>query len=39
MNLSVVQVYALTNSYDDERVEEFYELIEKTLITIQKKIL
>ena len=34
MNLSIVQVYAPTNSYDDETVEEFYELIEKTLITI-----
>ena len=37
MNLSVVQVYATTNSYDDETVEEFYELIEQTLITIPKK--
>ena len=37
MNLSVVQVYALTNSYDDETVEEFYELIGKTLITIPNK--
>ena len=37
MNLSVVQVYAPTNSYDDETVEEFYELIENTLITIPKK--
>ena len=37
MNLSVVQVYAPTNSYDDEIVEEFYELIKQTLITIPKK--
>ena len=37
MNLIVDQVYATTNSYYDETVEEFYELIEQTLITIQKK--
>ena len=37
MNLSVVQVYAPTNSYDDETIEEFYALIEQTLITITKK--
>ena len=37
MNLSVIQVYTQTNSYDDETVEEFYELIEQTLITIPKK--
>ena len=37
MNLSVVQVYALTISYDDETVEEFYEPIENTLITIPKR--
>ena len=37
MNLSVVQVYAPINSYDDETVEEFYELIEQTLINIPKK--
>ena len=36
MNLSVVQVYAPTNSYDDETMEYFYELIEQTLITIPK---
>ena len=33
MNLSVVQVYAPANSYDDDTVEEFYELIEQTLIS------
>ena len=37
MHISVVQVYAPTNSYYDETVEEFYELIEQTLITIPKK--
>ena len=37
MNLSVVQVYAPINSYDVETVEEFYELIEQSLITIPKK--
>ena len=30
INLSVVQVYAPINSYDDETVEEFYELIDQT---------
>ena len=37
MNLSIVQVYAPTNSYDDETVDNFYELIEETLIMIPKK--
>ena len=37
MNHSVVQVYVPTNSYDDDTVEELYELIEQSLITILKK--
>ena len=37
LNLSVVQVYAPTNSYDTETVEEIYELIEHILITIPKE--
>ena len=39
MNLCVVQVYALTNSYDDDKVVEFYEVLKHlTNITQNKSI-
>ena len=36
-NLSIIQVYAPTSDYEDEEVEEFYELLEAIIAEVPKK--